>query len=174
MKKILDAAKILRSSILSFREQSENISPGLSPREDEIPAELGLFLKNVICGTSNVFLNKSRHQSSNAHNIMYSTKTERQTSYKTQNDSSSFRISSKNENNSVVGTGLVVRRFTRNARLINSLHDKGMSISNLRALQIETALANCLIDKLEGSSSAKCLLPFLVDGEFVRFHYTGR
>ena len=108
---------------------------------------------------------------SNAHNIMYSTKTEPQTSYKTQNDSSSFRIPLKNENNSVVGPGLVVRRFTRNARLINSLHDKGMSISNLRALQIETALANCLIDKLEGSSSAKCLLPFLVDGEFVCFHF---
>ena len=175
MKKILDAANILRTSILSFREQSENISPGLSPREDEIPAELGLFLKNVICGTSNVFLNKSRQQEiskmSNAHNIMYSTKTERQTSYKTQNDSSSFRIPLKNENNSVVGTGLVVRRFTRNARLINSLHDKGMSISNLRVLQIETALANCLIGKLEGSSSAKCLLPFHVDGEFVCFHF---
>ena len=102
---------------------------------------------------------------------MYSTKTERQTSYKTQNDSSSFRIPLKTENNSLVGTGLVVRRFTRNARLINSLHDKRMSISNLRALQIETALANCLIDKLEGTSSAKCLLPFLVDGEFVCFHF---
>ena len=46
-----------------------------------------------------------------------------------------------------------------------------MSISNLRALQIETALANCMIRKLEESSSAKCLLPFLVDGEFLCFHF---
>ena len=46
-----------------------------------------------------------------------------------------------------------------------------MSISNLRALQIETALANCMIRKLEESSIAKCLLRFLVDGEFLCFHF---
>ena len=122
-------------------------------------------------------MNKSRQQDisritiSNAHNIMYSTKTERQSSYRTQKDCTSFRIPLKNENKSVIRTGLAVRRFTRNARLINNLHNKGMFISNLRDLQIETALANCMIRKFEESSNAKCLLPFLVDSEFLCFHF---
>ena len=58
--------------------------------------------------------------------------TERQSTYKTQKDCTSFRIPLKNVYKSVI-------RFTRNACPINNLHNKGMSISNLRALQIETA-----------------------------------
>ena len=48
MKTILEVAKLLRSSILSFREKSVNITPQLISREEDMPPELDLFLKNVI------------------------------------------------------------------------------------------------------------------------------
>ena len=40
MKKILEAAKLLRHSILSFRERPVNVTPELRSREEEMPPEL--------------------------------------------------------------------------------------------------------------------------------------
>lgn len=45
-----------------------------------------------------------------------------------------------------------------------------MSLPNRRLLQIETALANSVISKLDQDSSCKCRIDFLVEGQFPYFH----
>ena len=180
LKLVFQAAKIIRNSILKFREERDSMHEfGLVSKEEDVPSELFAMLKWIIGGYNREFSSLSnvrrasleKHALVNAQNIMYVTKSNRQMAYDPSKNDSGFRIPKKNENKQVIGTALQVRKYSRSSSFIRLLNDDGLSVPSYRALQIETALANEVINQLKVHSNGVNLLPFLQRGQFVCFHF---
>ena len=102
---------------------------------------------------------------------MFAAKSDRQMSYKPKLDQTDFESGRITENKQVIKMALEVRRSSRSKQLIDLLKRDGMSISNTRALQIETAIANSIINQTELCPSGATLVPFLKTNQFVCFHF---
>ena len=74
-----------------------------------------------------------------AQQIMYQTKSDRQTLLTPKSEESGFRHT--REYPLQIGTGIMIHQQTRSKSLVNYLHQLGISVSYLRILRIETQLA---------------------------------
>ena len=83
----------------------------------------------------------------------------------------SVKTCSNNENKLVITTALQIRHYSRSKKIIDTLNEKGITITNNRALQIETSLANSVINTLKVSPSGIDLFPFLERNKFIHFHF---
>ena len=114
------------------------------------PALLVSFLKWFLTGVEKqIDGERGKHLDSVvrslADTLLYNMKTKRQVDYLPQTDVS---FKHTNENLHVIGMGLATRQFGRSKANVNLLHGYGVSISNTRALQIETSLADAVIDNM--------------------------
>ena len=180
LKLVFQAAKIIRNSTLKFREDRDSMQEfGLVSNEEDVPSELFAMLKwilmmrTIYCSLlSNVRrASLGKHALVNTQNIMYVTKSNRQIAYDPSKNDSGFRIPKKNENEQVVGTALQLGEYSRSSSFIKLLNDDGLSVPSYRARQIDTALANHVINQLKVHPGGANLLPFLQRGQFVCFHF---
>ena len=167
---IFNAAKIIRKSIFEFRKNKTlTLGNDFELSDEDVPAELFSLIKWITCGSKREIcqLQESRRNSLNkqiltcASNLMYITKSDYQMKHDTYQD---FRTASQNESKAVITNALNNRHYSRSKRIINALNENGTTISNNRALQIETSLANAVINKLKISPSGIELFPFLEKG----------
>lgn len=179
LKTIFETAKIIRKSILKYRNQNSlNLSTGIIPTEKDIPCELFSLIKWILGGYKHDFtVCTTKKQSSlehlsivNSQNIMYATKTDRQVKYKSE-IAHGFRNMKKHENKNIIGRTLQLRQTCRNKKIINTLNKDCLCLSNDRALQIETAMANAVVKTLENTESARNLFPFIQQDKFINFHF---
>ena len=122
----------------------------IKPENLRQPALLVSFLKWFLAGVEKqIDGERGKHLHSVvrslADTLLYNMKTKRQVDYLPQTDVS---FKHTNENLHVIGMGLATRQFGRSKANVNLLHGYGVSISNTRALQIETSLANAVIDNM--------------------------
>ena len=161
---LFNAARIIRKCILNLR------------KDNVVSFEEALVIQIADCGENRdaLQMNDARRTSvkqqiaSCAKNIMYIGKTERQVSHKTDLN---FRTSLDYENKSVISKAILLRQLTRCKKIVDYLHLKGTSIPNSHARQIETALANSVIDSLESSPCGKTLFHFVKKDKFIYFHF---
>eukprot|EP00794_Sanderia_malayensis_P004104 gene4104-4661_t len=80
--------------------------------------------------------------------MLYNTKTEHQAAYKSKDEDRSH-FQSRNENESVVGMSLAVRKCGRKSSIVDMLHKRRLAISNGRCLLYATAIANAVIKRMQ-------------------------
>ena len=173
MRCIFKAANIVRKSILNFREGK----PPITNDAEDVPPELFSFIKWVCTGSKREISQLGEHRrcslekeiTSCISNIMYITKSDWQINHKSDQD---FRTPTINENKMVIKTTLQIRHCCRSKKIVNALHANGVTMSNNRALQIETALANSVINSLHITPSGIDLFPFLQKDQFIYFDNT--
>ncbi|KAK1906588.1 Photoreceptor cilium actin regulator [Dissostichus eleginoides] len=101
-------------------------------------------------------------------NIMYGFKSSAQVKYKPSTESASFRSPHARENPQVLGLALTIHHDIRNKKLMNLLNAHGYSVSHGRALLMETALANTIVENTRAHQGLY-VPPFLRKGTFVFF-----
>ena len=101
--------------------------------------------------------------------MCYAIKSDRQVSHVPEDLTAGFR-NVNGENTQVLAVGMATRKYCRSKCMVNLLNAFHYSLPNIRLLQIETSLANAVIQKLEQHPSGKCLFEFLVEGQFLYFH----
>ena len=163
---IFKAAKVIRQSIFEFRKnKSLNLGKDFQLSDEDVPAALFSLIKWVCSGSKREIskLHENRRNSLNkqifscASTLMYITKSHFQIKHDSHQD---FTISSLNENKFVIANALTIRHCSRSKRVVDLLSENEMSISDNRALQIETSLTNSVIDTLKVSPSVIGLFPF--------------
>ena len=103
-----------------------------------------------------------------ASTLMYVTKSDFRMKHDTHQD---FRTSSQNESKAVITNALQIRHCSHRKRIINALNENGVTISNSRALQIKTSLANAVIKTLKISPRGIEFFPFLEKDKFIQFPF---
>ena len=100
--------------------------------------------------------------------VLKSFKTDRQMTYKPQDESTSI-FRSRNENNQAVCLGLALRQHGHGKGVINLLHGFNIVISNRHCLLYETDIANAVLANM--SLNQGCSLPSrLQKSVFIHFH----
>ncbi|KAI4816689.1 hypothetical protein KUCAC02_009005 [Chaenocephalus aceratus] len=99
---------------------------------------------------------------------MYGFKSSAQVKYKPSSESASFRSPHARENPQVLGLALTIHHDTRNKKLMNLLNAHSYSVSHGRALLMETALANAVVENTRAHQGLY-VPPFLRKGTFVFF-----
>ena len=143
---------------------------------EDVPPELFSFIKWVCTGSEREISQLGEHRrcslekeiTSCISNIMYITKSDQQINHTSDQD---FRTLTINENKMVIKTTLQIRHCSRSKKIVNALHANGVTMSNNHALQIETALANSVINCLHITPSGIDLFPFLQKDKFIYFHF---
>ena len=163
LKRMWSVAKELREDSLSFiRSCKFEFDGEVKPESLRQPALLVSFLKWFLTGVKKqIDGERGKHLHSVvrslADTLLYNMKTKRQVDYLPQTDVS---FKHTNENLHVIGMGLATRQFGRSKANVNLLHGYGVSMSNTRALQIETSLANAVIDNMRLNQGVLHLVGF--------------
>ena len=167
MKFLLNAAKILRRDIASatpwkFEGTFDNYEP---------PTLLQLFRKyatqslNHVKTTSRV---ESMNQSASVlvQHFVCAYKSDRQVSYKTKHEDVAFKHRTETPLN--VGLALNVYKNTRSKSLVEKLSQLDLTVPYKKAVEIETAIANTVLEKTK-SMGGVFRPPWLVNDMFVWF-----
>lgn len=173
MKVIYKTAQAIRKSISSFtREDKPPIA--VTSTIDDVPPELYTLMRWILAGPVDDLQTEVRTSVVNraavtmSHNIMYAYKTSRQVKYKPSGDSAAFRKQHVRENPQVLGLALNVHHDTRNKRLMDLLNAQNCCASYSRALLLETALANAVVENTTHFQGLY-VPPLLKKGTFVFF-----
>ena len=78
--------------------------------------------------------------------LMFGFKSKRQVTYKPSDEGAGFRSQQARENSQVLGLALTIHHDTRNKKLVNLLNAQGHCASYSRALIMEIALANVVVE----------------------------
>jgi len=147
---LLKSANILRETILSFRHKNIiQFEGSVLHGKESVPNELREFLVwilsgGVLQGPRNVEITRKAITLSNL--ILYNIISDRQKRYKPLNENS---FQHRFEPLQITGMGLAIRKHERHKTLVDLEHAWGLSPSNQKCLQIETYLANAIIDNME-------------------------
>ena len=79
-------------------------------------------------------------------NLMFGFKSKRQVTYKPSYEGTGFRSQQATETPQILGLALTIHHDTRNQTLVNLLNAQGHFASYSRALVLETALANAVVE----------------------------
>ena len=101
-------------------------------------------------------------------NLMFGFKSKRQVTYKPSDEGAGFRSQQARENPQVLGLALTIHHDTRNKKLVNLLNALGHCASYTRALIMETALANAVVENTK-QCQGLYVPPFLKKDTFMFF-----
>ncbi|KAK5919141.1 hypothetical protein CgunFtcFv8_023060 [Champsocephalus gunnari] len=169
MKTIYKAAQVIRKSIATFTKERHVLQ--VSSDITDVPAELYTMIHWIMVGPAEKLETEKRTRVVDratltvSQNIMYGFKSSAQVKYKPSSESASFWSPHARENPQVLGLALTIHHDTRNKKLMNLLNAHGYSVSHGRALLMETALANAVVENTRGLY----VPPFLRKGTFVFF-----
>ncbi|KAK1904045.1 UDP-glycosyltransferase 73C1 [Dissostichus eleginoides] len=172
MKTIYKAAQVKRKSIATFTKDRNVLQ--VSSDITDVPAELYTMIHWIMVGPAEKLETEKRTRVVDratltvSQNIMYGFKSSAQVKYKPSSESASFRSPHARENPQVLGLALTIHHDTRNKKLMNLLNAHGYSVSHGRALLMETALANAVVENTRAYQGLY-VPPFLRKGTFVFF-----
>ena len=101
-------------------------------------------------------------------NLMFGFKSKKQVTYKPSDEGAGFRSQQARENPQVLGLSLTIHHDTRNKKCVNLLNAQGHCASYSRALIMETALANAVVENTK-QWQGLYVPPFLKNGTFMFF-----
>uniref|UniRef100_UPI00358E2BC8 uncharacterized protein n=1 Tax=Myxine glutinosa TaxID=7769 RepID=UPI00358E2BC8 len=175
MKTIYKAAQVIRKSIAEFMKKDQEANTiQVSSDINDVPAELYTMIRWVMVGPVDKLETEKRTSVVDrstltvSQNIMYGFKSNRQVKYKPSSESATFRPPHSRENPQVLGLALTVHHDTRNKKLMGLLNAHGYCVSIVRALLMETALANAVVENTR-QFEGLYVPPFLKRGAFVFF-----
>ena len=165
------AAKILRRNLINFKESiTEHYQGSVMHDKSKLPPILGIFLQQLIAGDRS--LNDSRTKDverdtcSIANSLIYCIWSDRQMTYNPCVIDSTFynksRHSSTNWNKSHCSSS------HWNKQVINLLSDYKLSIPYHQVERLETAIGDCIIDKMNENGDTYIL------SNFILVNYSGR
>ena len=167
------AAKILRKNILQKRKGSaQQFSATVENTEKEVPNDLTLFLKWVMCGARKLHGKRDSNidiaAKTVANIIVYNSKSDRQVNYEPK-DSHKAIFRSHFINTQAISLGLGIRKGGRSRKLLDLLHRFGFTVSNQECLLWENAIANEIISNMNANDGF--FIPFgLRKGVLPIFH----
>lgn len=173
MKTVFKAAQIIRQSIVYFNKESVTDNDDIPVSSDTtcVPAELYSLMRWVLTGPVEHLATEARTGITDrlaltmSQNMMFGLKTDRQVQYKP-SGSGTFRQHRTKENPQVVGLALSLHSDTRSKKLLELLNRQGLCVSHGRTLQLETALANAVVENTKNFGGLY-IPPFLKKGSFV-------
>jgi len=153
VKKLFDAACLIRQAVLKHRENAWTFEGSLNPGREDIPPSLYNLVRWIIEGPQTELTVGSKRTNVlliTATNIfqfiMYEVKSSRQMKLNPKCAESGFRhLSSKHENSHVLAVGLKVHTYTRSKHLVNYLHANNVSVDYTSILRIETQLTEAVL-----------------------------
>ena len=102
---------------------------------------------------------------------MFGFKSKRQVTYKPSDEGAGFRSQQAREKNPVLRLALTIHHDTRNQTLVNLFNAQGHCVSYSRALIMETALANAVVENTK-QCQGLYVPPFLKKGTFMFLTHT--
>ncbi|CAM4578560.1 unnamed protein product [Leuciscus chuanchicus] len=174
MKTIYKAAQVIRKSIATFTKTKERNVIKVSSDIGDVPAEIRTLIYWIMVGPAEKLQTEKKTRVVDratltvSQNIMYGLKFCAQVKYMPSSESASFRSPQARENPRVLGLALTVHHDTRNEKLMNLLNAHGYSVSHDRALLMETALTNAVVENIKAHQGLY-VPPFLKKGTFVFF-----
>ena len=156
VKKLFDAACLIRQAILKHRENPWTFEGSLNPGSEDIPPSLYNLVRWIIEGPqteltvgskrANILLKTATNI---PQSIMYEVKSPRQMKLtQTCAESGFWHLASKHENPHVIAVGLKVHTYTRSKHLVNYLHANNVSVEYTHILRIETQLAEAVLRRM--------------------------
>ena len=176
MKTLYCAAQLVRRSIANFTKAAKDGAPTIDVTSDirDVPAELYTMIRWILIGPAESLETQRRNKVVDraaltmCQNIMYGFKSNRQINYMPITESAAFRPPHARENPQVLGLALTVHHDTRNKKLIDCLSAHDYCVSYGRTLQMETALANAVVENTR-EFQGLYVPPFLKRGASVFF-----
>lgn len=173
MKTLYKSAAFIRRRIETFSKSSQG-SLAVTSSLNDVPVELYSMIRWIMAGPAHRLQTKVRASIVDqaaltvSQNIMFGFKSHRQMTYKPSVKDTGFRFQQDRENPQVVGLALTVHHDTRNKKLVELLNAQGYCISYTRALIMETALANAVVENTK-QFHGLYVPPFLKKGMFIFF-----
>ena len=177
MKTVFKAAQIIRQSITNFNTDNSTAHQDIpvSSSISCVPAELYSLMRWVLTGPVQHLTTEARTATSErfaltmSQTIMHGFKSDRQVIYKPSGSGSgTVRESKARENPQVVGLALSLHHDTRSKKVVELFNKQGLCVSYGRTLQLETALANAVVENT-WNFGGLYVPPFLKKGSFVFF-----
>ena len=167
------AAKILRKNIFQKRKGSaQQFSATVENTEKEVPNDLTLFLKWVMCGARKLHGKRDSNidiaAKTVANIIVYISKSDRQVNYEPK-DSHKAIFRSHFINTQAISLGLGIRKGGRSRKLLDLLYRFGFTISNQECLLWENAIANETISNETISNMMGFLYHLVYEKEYYQF-----
>jgi len=147
MKILYKAAAVLRNAIK--KADRWNFSGSFTVKDKQMPKELYSFFRWVLEGpnaslsTDQKSAQVNRHATSLAQSTVSSWLSDRQVSNRKSKAHRQTR-----EMPQQLAVGLAIRQASRSKRIVNMLHDFGVTVRYERLLRVETQLANAVTEKM--------------------------
>ena len=141
---------------------------------DDVPVELYSMIRWIMAGPAEQLQTRVRAAIVDqaaltmSQNVVFGFKSKRQVTYKPSDEGAGFRSQQARENPQAVGLALTIHHDTRNKNMLDLLNAQGYCMSYSRALIMETALANAVVENIK-QFHGLYVPPFLKKGTFVFF-----
>ena len=175
MKNLYQSARLLRQRIEQFTKTVKTSSSiVVTSTLEDVPVELYTMIRWIMAGPADKLQTEvrttivDRGALTLSQNLMFGFKYKRQVTYKPSDEGAGFRSQQARENPQVLGLALTIHHDTRNKKLVNLLNAQGHCASYSRALIVETALANAVVENTKQCHGLYVPL-FLKKGTFMFF-----
>ena len=153
MTNIYQSARLLRQRIEQFTKNVKTSSSivVISTLED-VPVELYTMIRWIMAGPANKLQTEvrttivDRGALTLSQNLMFGFKSKRQVTYKPSDEGAGFRSQQARENPQVLGLAPTIHHDIKNKKLVNLLNAQGHCASYSRALIMETAIGNAVVE----------------------------
>lgn len=176
MKTLYKSAVFIRRRIEEFNKsiQRGQGSIVVTSTLDDVPVELYSMIRWIMAGPAEQLQTRVRAAIVDqaaltmSQNVVFGFKSKRQVTYKPSDEGAGFRSQQARENPQAVGLALTIHHDTRNKNMLDLLNAQGYCMSYSRALIMETALANAVVENIK-QFHGLYVPPFLKKGTFVFF-----
>ena len=176
MKTLYKSAVFIRRRIEKFNKsiQRGQGSIVVTSTLDDVPVELYSMIRWIMAGPAEQLQTRVRAAIVDqaaltmSQNVVFGFKSKRQVTYKPSDEGAGFRSQQARENPQAVGLALTIHHDTRNKNMLDLLNAQGYCMSYSRALIMETALANAVVENIK-QFHGLYVPPFLKKGTFVFF-----
>ena len=153
MKNLHQSARLLRQRIEQFTKTVKTSSSiVVTSTLEDVPVELCTMIRWIMARPAHKLQTEvrttivDRGALTLSQNLMFGFKSKMQVTYKPSDEGAGFRSQQARENLQVLGLALTILHDTRNKKLVNLLNAQGHCASYSRALIMETALANVVVE----------------------------
>ena len=175
MKHFYQTARLLRQRIEQFTKKVKTSSSiVVTSTLEHVPVELYTMIRWIMAGPADKLQTEvrttivDRGALTLSQNLMLGFKSKRQVTYKPSDEGAGFRSQQAREKPQLVGLALTIHHDTTNKKRVNLLNAQGHCASYSRALIMETALANAVVENTK-QFQGLYVPPFLKKGAFVFF-----
>ena len=175
MNTLYQSAILLRQRIEQFTKTVKTSSSiVVTSTLEDVPVELYTMIRWIMAGPADKLQTEvrttivDRGALTLSQNLMFDFKSKRQVTYKPSDEGAGFRSQQARENPQVLRLALTIHHDTRNKKRVNLLTAQGHCASYSRALIMETALVNAVVENTK-QCQGLYVPPFFKKGTFIFF-----